>query len=119
MVPKALATMLPSWRCALAESPGGMLWANAALQEAVDLLYALLHRCRDSSDVISSPARKSAPIRNPAPAALPVTASPLVWAGARTEAGKAGQQDDYGAVWDAVEALPARWRAALFADAVQ
>ena len=113
------ATMLPSWRCALAENLRSVLLANAALQEAVDLLYALLHRCRDSSDVISSPARKSAPIRNPAPAALPVTASPLVWAGARTEAGKAGQQDDYGAVWDAVEALPARWRAALFTDAVQ
>ena len=46
-------------------------------------------------------------------------ASLFVLAGARTEAGKAGQQDDYGAVWDAVEALPARWRAALFTDAVQ
>ena len=109
--------MLPSWRCALAESLGGVLWANAALQEAVDLLYALLHRCRDSSDVISSPARKSASA--PEPSACRAARLTIVLAGARTEAGKAGQQDDYGAVWDAVEALPARWRAALFTDAVQ
>ncbi len=117
-VPTALlATMLPNWRCALAESLGGVLWANAALQEAVDLLYALLHRCRDSSDVISSPARKSASA--PEPSACRAARLTIVLAGARTEAGKAGQQDDYGAVWDAMEALPARWRAALFADAVQ
>ena len=110
--------MLPSWRCALAESLRSVLLANAALQEAVDLLYALLHRCRDSSDVISSPARKSAPAPETRAPSAPF-ASLFVLAGARTEAGKAGQQDDYGAVWDAVEALPARWRAALFADAVQ
>ena len=57
--------MLPSWRCALAESLRSVLLANAALQEAVDLLYALLHRCRDSSDAISSPARKSASALEP------------------------------------------------------
>ena len=45
------ATMLPSWRCALAESLRSVLLANAALQEAVDLLYALLHRCRDRGRV--------------------------------------------------------------------
>ena len=59
------ATMLPSWRCALAESLLRVPVANAARQEAVDLLYALLHRCRDSSDAISSPARKSASAPEP------------------------------------------------------